>query len=212
MRKYRTGEREERQIKYLTQEEVGRLFTAAKDRPVRDRLILGLVYHRALRTREVCDLPADAVDVQRWEVTIKGAKGGLTRVYSVPRDLRPLVRAWWKERDRDASTFFTGRQGPLTAGRVWQVYRSAADAAGIERGGGTRDRKDPGFRGLGLHALRHAAAVHALDAGCDVDDLRDLLRHRNAASTSVYANLSVERRNGYMARLEKSNAVVKVGR
>lgn len=218
MRKYPTGaeserprkSRSERAIKWLTQEQVAALFAAAKESPVRDRLILWFLYRLAMRAREVCDLPADAVDLQRWEVTVTGAKGGLTRTYGIPRDLRSLVRTWEHERDRGSATYFAGRQGKLTPGRVWQIYRPIADAAGIEHGGGERDRKDPSWRGLGLHALRHSAAVHALDAGCDIDDLRDLLRHRNSASTDVYANLSTKRRNGYLQRLEKSDAVVKV--
>lgn len=197
MTKCLVGERGEREIKYLTQDQVRALFRAAKGRCVRDRLMLAMAYKLAMRTQELCDLPADAIDRERWEITVQGAKHGLRRTYSVPADLKPLIRAYDRVRDSSQVAYFTGRRGQLDRRRVWQIYREVADSAGIE----------PGF---GLHSLRHASATHALDAGCDVEDLRDLLRHRHATSTSVYETLSVTRRHGYLDKLEKSRHVVKV--
>jgi site-specific recombinase XerD len=186
---------DDRQIKYLTQEQVKRLFEAAKERSARDRLLLAFLYRFGMRTQEACDLPADAVDTKRWEVTVRGAKGGLTRTYSIPSDLKPLARKW----KPSGATYFSGRQGPLGRIRVWQIFKQAAKEGGLP--------KD-----YGVHSLRHAAAVHALDAGLNTEDVRDLLRHRKLATTDVYANLSTKRRQEYLARLSKSDAVVKLGR
>ena len=63
---------------------------------------------------------------------------------------------------------------------------------------------------VGMHSLRHSAAVHALDAGLSTEDVRDLLRHKRIATTDVYANLSTRRRGDYLRKLESSNAVVKL--
>jgi len=198
-------------IKALDQSQVAALFKAAEQRPVRDRLVLALLYNVAMRTVEICCLPADALDRKRCEIRVQGAKGGLERVYTIPRDVRRLVTAWEKERDLDAPTYFTGREGPLGRTRVWQIYRECADAAGIPKGKQTPEKRGgKDSRGFGVHALRHAAAMHALDAGADPEDLRDLLRHRDIGSTSVYANLSVNRRNGYLKKLERSPHRVKV--
>src|SRR5262245_7028328 len=106
---------DDRQIKYLTQDQVSRLFEAAKDRGDRDRLLLAFAYRFGMRTQELCDLPANAVSTKRWEITIKGAKGGLTRTYTIPADLRPLVRRW----KPSGEAYFEGRQGPLKRLRVW---------------------------------------------------------------------------------------------
>ena len=97
-------------IRYLTQEQVTALFRAAADSPVRDRLILAFAYRFRMRTRELCDLPARAVDRKRWEVTITGAKNGRTRSYTIPRNLRRLVSA----HKATGSTYFTSRQGPIS--------------------------------------------------------------------------------------------------
>lgn len=186
---------DDRQIKYLTQEQVKRLFEAARDRSDRDRLLLAFLYRFGMRTQEVCDLPAEAVDTKRWEITVKGAKGGLTRTYTIPSDIRPLM----KKLRPEGPAYFAGRQGPLGRIRVWQIFKEAAKKAGLP--------KD-----YGAHSLRHSAAVHALDAGLNTEDVRDLLRHRKLATSDVYANLSTKRRQDYLARLSKSTAVVKLSR
>jgi site-specific recombinase XerD len=184
-------------IKYLTQEQVAALFRAAAGRNERDRLLLAFAYRFGMRTQELCDLPAKAVDTTRGEITITGLKGGLTRTYSLPRDVRGLVRAWSRERDKSVHTFFHGRQGPLHRIRVYLIFKECAREAGLPDD-------------IGLHSLRHSAAVHALDAGLATEDVRDLLRHRRIATTDVYATLSTRRRGDYLKKLQESPAVVKV--
>jgi integrase/recombinase XerD len=190
-------ERRSEAIRYLTQEQVSALFKAAARRPVRDRLLLAFAYRFAMRTEELIELPVKAVDTSRWEITIQGAKHGLRRTYSIPRDLKPLVRAYARERDESVPQFFTGQRGRLHRVRAWGIFKEIAREAGLPDD-------------LGLHSLRHSAAVHALDAGLTTDDARDLLRHARLASTEVYAVLSQKRRGSYQQRLEESSEIVKV--
>jgi site-specific recombinase XerD len=153
------------------------------------------MYRYGLRTQEACDLPADAVDKTRWEISIQGLKNGLRRTYPIFRDLKPLVRKWKPQ----GSTYFSGRQGPLSRKRVWGLFKAYAAAAGLPEG-------------IGCHALRHSSAVHLLDADGTIEEARDLLRHRHIATTEVYAELSTNRRNGYLRRLEDSPRVVKLSK
>ena len=184
---------DDRVIKYFTQDQIRRLFKAIPKESTRDRLMFAYIYRFGLRTQEACDLPAEAVDLRRGEITIRGGKGGLTRTYTIPRDLRRLTRAWKPV----GETFFHGRQGPLSRVRVWQLFKQYARAARLPAD-------------YGVHSLRHSAAVHALDAGLATEDVRDLLRHKRLSTTDVYANLSTKRRNDYLGRLERSGAVVKL--
>jgi integrase/recombinase XerC len=183
----------ERAVKYLTQDQVRRFFNAIPKEAVRDRLLFAFIYRYALRTQEACELPAESVDRSRNEVRVQGLKNGLRRTYPLFRDLRTLVRGW----KPTSSTYFNGRQGPLTRGRVWQLFKQYAEAAGLPEG-------------YGVHSLRHSAAVHLLDAEGTIEEARDLLRHRHVATTEVYADLSVNRRNRYLSRLEDSPKVVKL--
>lgn len=187
----------DRAIKYLDQDQVRRLFASARTAPVRDQLILAFLYRFGMRASEVCQLKTADVDRKRGEVRIRGLKNGLERVYTLPRDLRPLLR-----RHRPGEGFFFGSRqddGRLSRTRVWQVFKALAREASL-----------PDW--ATVHSLRHSAAVHALDAGLQLEDVRDLLRHRRMSSTEIYGEISVRRRNDYLRRLEESPAVVKMGR
>jgi site-specific recombinase XerD len=186
------------EVKYLSQEEIARLFKAGKQRPVRDLLLLAFAYRFAMRTRELIDLPARNVDLVRSEITIQAAKHGLRRTYSIPADLKSLIRRYVRDRDRSVSEFFTGRRGRLHRIRVFQIMKETMEAAGIPSDAGA------------MHLLRHSAAVHALDAGLSSDDVRDLCRHARISSTAVYANLSTKRRGNYLKVLAESDEIVKV--
>jgi integrase/recombinase XerD len=190
-------ERRSEAIKYLTQEQLAALFRAAAKRSVRDRLLLAFAYRFGMRTTELIELPAKAVDSARGEVTIQGAKGGLRRTYSIPRDLKPLVKAYARQRDDSVPQFFTGQRGRLHRVRAYLIFREIANAAGLPEG-------------IGLHSLRHSCAVHSLDSGLTTDDVKDLLRHARLASTEVYAVLSQKRRGSYQQKLEESPDIVKV--
>jgi len=185
----------DRSIKYLDQDQVRRLFSAARKASVRDQLLLAFLYRFGMRASEVCQLRAADVNTKRGEIRVNGLKGGLERIYTLPRDLRPLLR-----RHRPGGEyFFTSRQddGKLSRTRVWQVFKALAREADL-----------PAW--ASVHSLRHSAAVHALDAGLQLEDVRDLLRHRRMSSTEVYGDISVRRRNDYLRRLEESPAVVKI--
>jgi site-specific recombinase XerD len=183
----------DREIKYLDQAQVRKLFSAIPTTALRDRLLFAFIYKFGLRASEACLLPTRALNRQRWEVTVRGLKNGLTRTYTVPRDLRAMLRRWHPGGD----TLFAGRQGSLSRVRVWQLWRKYARLAEVPAS-------------LTVHSLRHSAAVHAMDAGLSTEDVRDLLRHRKLSTTDIYANLSVRRRRDYLQQLEQSPAVVKV--
>ena len=179
--------------KYLTQEQVSAFFRAIPRDKVRDRLLFGFIYRYALRTQEACRLPIEAVDMARMEVTVEGMKHGLRRTYPIFRELRSLVRKYRPV----GATYFAGRQGGLDRSRVWQLFRHYAGKAGLAPG-------------LGVHSLRHSAAVHLLDAGGTIEEARDLLRHRHIATTEVYADLSTTRRGNYLRRLDNAPEIVRI--
>ncbi len=180
-------------FKWLDQRQTAALFRAIPETKVRDRLLFGLAYRYGMRTHELIHLPAAAVDLEAGTIEIQGAKHGLRRKYPLFRELLPLCRAHTPGEE----FYFTGRQGQLTRSRVWQLFKSYAKAARIPSG-------------HGVHCLRHSAAVHLLDAGGGVEEVRDLLRHRDIQSSMEYAELSTKRRNGYLQMLDESSEIVRV--
>ncbi len=63
----------------------------------------------------------------------------------------------------------------LTASGVAEVVRAAAERAGLP--------------GVGAHRLRHTAATEMLRAGAPLSEIAQVLRHRNTATTAMYAKV-----------------------
>ncbi|MFI6240584.1 tyrosine recombinase XerC [Micromonospora sp. NPDC050795] len=153
--------------------------------PLRDRVLLELLYATGVRVSEACGLDVGDVDHGRRVIRVFG-KGGRER--SVPYGV-PAQRALddWLRRGRplmvgarsgDALLLGArgGRLNPTTARQVVGAY---AEAAGLPR--------------TSPHDLRHSAATHLLEGGADLRAVQELLGHSSLASTQIYTHVSVER-------------------
>src|SRR5882672_85950 len=98
--------RPQRRVRYLDQDQVRGIFRAARRRSVRDQLLLAFLYRFGMRASEACGLRTADVSAKRGEVHIQGLKSGLERVYSLPRDLKPLLRVYRPSGEH----FFASRQ------------------------------------------------------------------------------------------------------
>ncbi len=153
--------------------------------PLRDRVLLELLYGTGVRISEACGLDVSDVDHARRVVRVLG-KGGRERAvpYGVPAQ-RALDA--WLSRGRPAlagpgsgAALLLGARGgrlnPTTARRIVAGY---AETAGLPR--------------TTPHALRHSAATHLLEGGADLRAVQELLGHSSLASTQIYTHVSVER-------------------
>lgn len=179
--------------KYLSQEQVAELFAVAKKRPIRDRLLVVLLYRYGLRISEALNIETVDVNLSRGEITIHGLKGGATRTFSIGKDLLPLL----KRHAAPGPFLFASRESDqLTRTPAWMIVKSIMKEAGI-----------PGS--YGPHALRHSLAVHMLDAGVRLEHVKDALRHASIRSTEIYADISAGARAEYTRTMERSKAIVK---
>jgi len=153
--------------------------------PLRDRLVLELLYATGIRVSELCGLDVDDVDQGRHLVRVLG-KGAKER--SVPYGL-PAQRAldrWLREgrpgvaRSHSGSALLLGtRGGRLHTTTARQIVAAYAQAAGLAH--------------LSPHGLRHTAATHLLSGGADLRSVQELLGHSSLASTQIYTHVSIER-------------------
>ena len=127
---------------------------------------------------EAVRLKITDLDGTRHTIRVEQGKGAKDRDTVLPPGLLLELRAYWRQ-ERSAVWLFPRRDtaAPLS---VWQAQHRFYDAkrrAGITKRGG-------------IHALRHAAATHWLEAGVPLPTIQRLLGHRSLQATARYLHLA----------------------
>jgi site-specific recombinase XerD len=167
----------------LTRAEVERLL-AACDRSratgCRDFAVLTLLVRLGMRAGEVAGLTLDAIDWRSGELVVTG-KGDRSERLPLPADVGEAIVAYLR-RGRPASAI----------GRAVFI-RAKAPHRALSSGGVSRIVGDAALRaGLGLvhaHRLRHTAATEMLRPGGSLAEIGQILRHRRAQTTAIYAKV-----------------------
>jgi site-specific recombinase XerD len=149
----------------------------------RDLAILTLLARLGLRRGEVARLKLDDIDWRAGEIVVRG-KGRRDERLPLPSDVGEALAAYLR-RGRHTSTecrsVFIRVKAPhraLTSAGVGQVVFAAAERAGLRR--------------IYAHCLRHTAATELLRCGASLTEVGQLLRHRQAGSTAIYAKVNRE--------------------
>jgi integrase/recombinase XerD len=170
----------------------------------RDLALLHLLGSAGLRRAEAAAVLVADVDERRrasdprlrqaiarstsWWVTVRHGKRGRTRAVPLDQDALDAIAAWMKSRPAAASDHLLlslprTRQPPkpLTTRDVARIVGRYAAAAGLPE-----DRRSP-------HVLRHTFCTHLADAGADVGTIRELARHADIRTTTIYTAVSPDR-------------------
>jgi site-specific recombinase XerD len=156
-------------------DEVVRLIGAA--RGLKQRVLLMTAYSAGLRVSELVNLKIPDIDAQRMTLRVKQGKGGKDRYAILSQNLLVELRQYWK-RYRPSIWLFPNRakNGPLSRGEAWHIFRSAKQRAGLKKG-------------RGIHSLRACFATHLLEAGVDLRSIQFLMGHTSLLSTQRYLRL-----------------------
>lgn len=169
----------------------------ARERALRDRALVELLYGAGLRVGEVATLDVRDVDLRGREVRVLG-KGGRERIVPLPSAAREALVRYLDARRRPGllgEPLFTALRGrdpaiektlggtaiPRRLG-VRDVRRVLAARA---RRAGVTDPVHP-------HRLRHSYATHLLDMGADLRSIQELLGHASLSTTQKYTAVSTE--------------------
>jgi integrase/recombinase XerD len=163
----------------------------------RDQALFQLAYHHGLRAAEVSLLQRDDVHEQQGRMYIPRVKGSIAKTYPMqPEDLR-FVRAYLRICTDDSPSLCISSRGiPLERRSYWDLMQKYGKRVDIPK---------PKRR---FHALRHAIAVHLLDAGADVAFVPDRLGHANIQNTLVYMRYTTVTRDAQTRQLFASHRVV----
>ena len=134
-----------------------------------------------LRAAEVAGLSLDDIDWRAGEVVVRG-KGGRAERLPLPADVGEAIVAYLQRRAAGervgalgCSCASTRRTAALTSRRVSAIVLRAGRRAGLGR--------------IGAHRLRHTAATEMLAAGASLTEIGQVLRHRTAMTTAIYAKV-----------------------
>jgi site-specific recombinase XerD len=131
-----------------------------------------------MRVSEAVHLRMRHIDSQRMMIRIEQSKGNRDRDVPLSPKLLELLRTYWRK-VRPQQWLFPGQnpEQPLRRESVGQAVTQAARRAGLIK------KPSP-------HCLRHAFAVHLLEAGTDLRKIQLLLGHRSLATTARYLYLT----------------------
>jgi site-specific recombinase XerD len=160
----------------LSPEEVVQFLECVK-KP-KHRTILTTCYAAGLRISEAVRLPISAIDSQRMVLRVEQGKGQKDRYVMLSPKLLEILRDWWRA-NRPGHWLFPGNRPdhPIT--------RSAVERECQQVHGRCRIPKP-----ITPHSLRHAFAVHLLEAGTDIRTIQLLLGHRSLATTARYLRIA----------------------
>jgi integrase/recombinase XerD len=146
----------------------------------RDYAVLVMLARLGLRAGEVAALRLEDVDWRAGELEIVG-KGRRAERLPLPEDVGEAIVCYLQDgrpataQDRSLFVRVRAPHHGLTTGGITQVVFAAA----------ARARLGP----IHSHRLRHTAATQMLRAGASLEEIGQVLRHRQALTTAIYAKV-----------------------
>lgn len=155
----------------------------------RDFAVLLVLVRLGLRAAEVAGLQLGDVDWRAGELGVRG-KGGRVDRLPLSHEVGEAIAGYltgWRPR-ADCRTLFLTRHPPLRTmhpNTVSRIVRVACRRAGLPM--------------VGAHRLRHALASELMRQGASLQDVGQVLRHRDLATTAVYAKIDRDALRGVAA-------------
>lgn len=185
------GKRDDRSVKFLSEDELNRLFEAVKghDEPtLRDRAILEVLFSTGLRVSELASLNREQLNLKTGEFGVIG-KGGKARVVFLSTRATHALRAYLEIRKDPYSPLFLRYSGPtpdedLTDEKLRLSVRS------IQRMLNKYRKRANILFPIGPHMLRHSYATDLLAHGADLRSVQEMLGHKNIATTQIYTHVT----------------------
>ncbi len=167
-------------VQRLLRDVVGESAYALRARAV---LLLFIVY--GLRSGEVSRLQLNDFDWRSEMFVVNHSKRGGAQRYPLQREVGEAILAYLRKARPQSSCrslFLTLNPPyrPLSTAALWDITSRRIRRAGIR------------CRRHGPHSLRHACATHLLEQGASLKTIGDLLGHRDAASTGIYAKVHLK--------------------
>jgi len=181
---------DERQIKFLSGEQVDRLLNAPSLSTIqgkRDKAILEVLFSTGLRVSELVKLDRDKIDFKRREFGILG-KGGKTRVVFLSSRAVEWIDKYLKARKDRYNPLFIRHKGKMDPSIADEKMRLSPRS--VQRMIKKYSRKMKFPIDVTPHVLRHSFATDLLMAGADLRSVQEMLGHKNVSTTQIYTHVT----------------------
>ncbi len=178
-----------REPKYLTQDDVQALLTAASNQKnkERDYCITILLLTTGMRLSELCALNIDSF---RSDGTCRIiGKGNKERTVYLGETAKKALNDWLEVRDgyqldKEEKALFVGlahkEKKRITGRAVENIITKELNESGLSG------------QGYSVHKLRHTAATLMYSGGAGIMELKDLLGHESTKTTEIYTHINNE--------------------
>lgn len=171
---------------YLERDEVQALLKRMPSKgrlSLRDRALILFLYNTGARAQEAADLRVEHLNLSEHSTVRLHGKGDKWRTCPLWQQTTQTLQTLLDSLDpppTPQSAVFTANGRPLTRSGIYKIVR---------RHGSTLD--DPRTdRRVTPHTFRHTSAVHMLEAGIEVNVIREWLGHVDITTTNRYAEIN----------------------
>jgi len=181
---------EERQVKFLTGEEVDRMLNAPSQDSIqgkRDKAILEVLFSTGLRVSELTKLDRDKVNLDTREFGIVG-KGGKARVVFLSSRAVDWLIKYLNERPDHFKPLFIHHKGKMDATTPDEKMRLTPRS--VQRMIKKYSHKMKMPMEVTPHVMRHSFATDLLNAGADIRSVQEMLGHKNISTTQIYTHVT----------------------
>ena len=148
----------------------------------RNLTLIDFMYSTACRVSELCDVRVSDLDFEEDFVKLFG-KGSKQRIVPIGSELKINLSKYFKFRDelntQEPYLFLSKNMNQLDRSAIFRIIKKSATLS-------------DNALSVHPHTLRHSAATHMLEAGCDLRTLQELLGHTSVSTTKIYTKLTKE--------------------
>ena len=149
----------------------------------RNKTLIDVLYSTGCRVSELCDINLSDIDLDEKYLKLKG-KGSKHRIVPIGSKLYKNLIEYLNFRslflqNKDNVLFLSKSKNKLDRTAVFRIIKKTAKAISLQID-------------VYPHTLRHSAATHMLEGGCDLRTVQEFLGHSSVSTTQIYTKVTKE--------------------